>query len=77
MCIGFTVTHEMTIAVKSVENIGHLVDKILTKSGITLQSFEWKANQVNIFINFRNLKHMKMLLLKVWKKDKVFVSNLE
>lgn len=45
--IGFTVTHEMTIAVKSVENIGHLVDKILTKSGITLQSFEWKALEVN------------------------------
>lgn len=33
----------MTIAVKSVENIGYLVDKILTKSGITLQNFEWKA----------------------------------
>lgn len=54
--IGFTVTHEMTIAVKSVENIGHLVDKILTKSGITLQSFEWKALEVNFFVNFQEPK---------------------
>lgn len=41
--VGFTVTHEMTIAVRSVENIGYLVDKILAKPGITLQNFEWKA----------------------------------
>jgi len=39
----FVVTHEMTISVKNVENIGYLVDKILSKSGITLQTFEWKA----------------------------------
>lgn len=29
--VGFTVTNEMTIAVRNVENIGHLVDKILSK----------------------------------------------
>lgn len=40
---GFTVIHEVTISVKSVENIGQLVDKILTKPGITLKNFEWKA----------------------------------
>lgn len=29
--LGFTVTNEMTIAVRNVENIGHLVDRILSK----------------------------------------------
>lgn len=29
--VGFTVTNEMTISVTSVDNIGHLVDKILSK----------------------------------------------
>jgi len=41
----------MTIAVKSVDNIGHLVDKILSKDGVTLNGFNWKASKVviNIF----------------------------
>lgn len=45
---GFTVTHETIISVKNVESIGYLVDKILTKSGITLQNFRWKSLQVNL-----------------------------
>jgi hypothetical protein len=36
----------MTINVKSVDNIGVLVDSILKKEGITLKSFEWKAEKV-------------------------------
>ncbi len=47
--LGFTVTHEMTIAVKSVENIGYLVDRILSKEGITLNDFKWKASQVKLY----------------------------
>lgn len=39
LILGFTVTHEMTLSVKAVENIGYLVDKILTKPGITLENF--------------------------------------
>ena len=37
--IGFTVIHEMTINIKSVDKIGYLVDKILSKTGITLKNF--------------------------------------
>ena len=37
--IGFTVIHEMTINIKSVDKIGYLVDKILSKAGITLKNF--------------------------------------
>lgn len=51
LILGFTVTHEMTLSVKAVENIGYLVDKILTKPGITLENFEWKALEVNFEIN--------------------------
>lgn len=38
----------MTLSVKTVENIGYLVDNILTKPGITLKTFEWKALEVGI-----------------------------
>ena len=48
LSLGFVVTHEMTISVKSVDNIGYLVDNILKRSGITLKNFEWKALQVTI-----------------------------
>lgn len=44
-------THEMTLAVKAVDNIGYLVDKILAKPGITLEKFEWKALEV-LFYRF-------------------------
>lgn len=44
----------MTIAVKNIENIGYLVDKILTKPGITLKNFEWKALEVILNINKGN-----------------------
>jgi len=45
----------MTVAVKSVESIGHLVDRVLAKEGVTVDGFKWKASKVFDFL-FRNIK---------------------
>jgi hypothetical protein len=66
----------MTIAVKSVDNIGHLVDKILSKDGVTLNGFNWKASKVIIKI-FSKIKWVHKLLRKVCNKDKSSVDNLD
>jgi len=65
----------MTINVKSVDSIGVLVDGILKKEGITLKSFEWKAEKVNTILKYRNQAHMKMRSHKECSKEKVYVSN--
>ena len=68
-------THEMTLAVKDVDNIGHLVDKILAKPGITLEKFEWKALEVLILSILRSQKLTRKPWLKEWSKGKVFASR--
>ena len=68
-------THEMTLAVKAVDNIGHLVDKILAKPGITLEKFEWKALEVLFLLILRSQKLTKKPWLKEWSKVKGFASR--
>jgi hypothetical protein len=65
----------MTINVKSVDSIGVLVDGILKKEGITLKSFEWKAEKVNNILKYRSQAHMKMRSHKECNKEKVYANN--
>ncbi len=65
----------MTINVRSVDSIGVLVDGILKKEGITLKSFEWKAEKVYNILKYRSQAHMKMQSHKECNKEKAYVNS--